>query len=90
MRCLHACVNVCVVCVFTMSCAAFVLKRLRKRACVCSCVCLCVCGCMRSVCACVLCMCAFARAVCACELQAAWRACVRVRVWGVCVCGVQC
>ena len=45
-----------------VSCAAFVLKRLRQLAHVC----------MRCVCACVRCMCAFARAVRVCELKAAW------------------
>ena len=53
--CVPACVHVCAMCLYAVSCAAFVLKRLRRAR-----VCVCVCG------ACVRCMCAFARAVCVC------------------------
>ena len=45
----RACVHVCAVCVYAVSCSAFVLTRLCQRTRVCSCACVCV----YAVCVCV-------------------------------------
>ena len=61
----RTCVHVCAVCVYVVSCAAFVSKRLHQRVCVCARVCVyAVCMCMRA--------CMFAFVCCVGELQAAW------------------
>ena len=85
--CVRACVHLCVVCVYAVSCATFVLERLRQRTrvCLCECMCIwCVCSCVHAcgvcVCLCMLCVCLWAAG---CLAHAHWP------TWVTCATGTR-